>query len=226
MSSCFSLPLLNPPLEEKDFEKCAKDGECCQCGLCCIAFAIDVPSVPGDPRSPAMRKETGQVCPQMSFDARGRMYCLVHEAKEDSAILEQCLAWRGNVRIETRTYFDALRFTTLMEMLFPCSAEEVVLIAESWRTGRVPPSLMLMAEEFLCEHPDSIMRLVSLYLQHQPAPFPADLFDALDFEGAAMLHAGTLKQQFAQLENAHGGKDTPEGIYYNTHLRRYLQAAT
>lgn len=214
---------MNPSLQEKDFEKCAKKGECCQCGLCCIAFAVDVPSVPGQANSPVKRKETGESCPQMSFDARGRMICLLHNAKDDIPGLEHCRKWNGNVAMgDGRTYFDALRFTTLMEMLFPTSAEDVLLITEAWRTGRIPPSLIVQAEEFLCEHPDAIIKLCNLYIQRKPQPFPVALFDTLDLEGAILLLRDQLRNYACELERQHTYSDSEESRYYRTHLRSYF----
>lgn len=220
-----SLPTISPALQEKDFERCAEKGECCQCGLCCIAFAADVPSISGDANSPVIRKEAGQVCPQMRFDTQGRVLCLLHAAKADHPALQHCREWKGNIGIGGgKTYFDALRYTTLIEMLLPTSAGEVLLIADAWRTGRVPPSLMANAKEFLAENPDAIIKMFFLYLEHRPLPFPGDLFTWLDIKKAIESQQDRLAKFASKLEERYAHQESEERDYYRTYLRRYVLA--
>lgn len=81
----FALPIL---------QEC-KNGECGQCGRCCIAYEVIVPSVKGDAFSKPIRKRMGEICPQLIEMENGGYGCAVHEAKGAVPILDICKNWDG-----------------------------------------------------------------------------------------------------------------------------------
>ncbi len=138
-----------------------------------------------------------------------------------------CREWSGNKMLEGPSdpkYFDALRFTVLMEILFPTGPEDAELMAETWRTGRIPPSLLEEAETFLADNPDAIMKMLRLYIQHQPDPFPKDLFDALDMAGTVDLLRAEIAPALAELDLSFATDVSKEAAYYRKNLHPYLHS--
>lgn len=77
---------------------CSENGECCQCGLCCIALETDVPAqkpLSVTQNVDTVRKESLQVCPFLKDDGTGRFGCACHDVK-DHPELVNCNTWKGN----------------------------------------------------------------------------------------------------------------------------------
>jgi len=82
----------------EELNKCRNSGECCQCGLCCIAFTHYIPErmpTTVDRYIPTVRKQCLQVCPYLKDDGTGRFGCGCNDEK-DRLELEVCRTWRGN----------------------------------------------------------------------------------------------------------------------------------
>lgn len=94
----FSLPVIDAhtePLDPEFLNNC-ECGSCSQCGLCCIAYSIEVPGVRGDIDSEPYMKRRGEPCPQLIRDARGKYSCALHAEKmAGDPRLAVCKNWNG-----------------------------------------------------------------------------------------------------------------------------------
>jgi hypothetical protein len=149
----FQLPIISPPLASEELEKCQTTGECCQCGMCCIAYSVrGIPSVPGDPDSVTTDKARGERCPQLDFDATGRAICLVQHAKATNQSLFTCDVWRGNIRDRfIGTLFEDLESVALERILWPTSRDEAELYERAVQGGRISTHTLESGRQFLAE---------------------------------------------------------------------------
>ena len=113
-------------------EECSK-GNCQQCGLCCVVFENEVPSVAGDVESPLILKKAGEVCPQLQFDTIGRCYCLLHESK-DHPNLRICREWSG----EDPNNIVVLKVMTEIGCKFPPTIQTAQLLEAQIAQHRFP----------------------------------------------------------------------------------------
>lgn len=92
-----ALPILGQPnsLDPKLVEKCAQ-GACTRCGLCCVIYSVDVPSIRGTVDSVLRTKRAGEVCPQLFVDYTGQFACALQKEKEEGdPRLASCTGWPG-----------------------------------------------------------------------------------------------------------------------------------
>jgi hypothetical protein len=99
------LDIINSPNKGKhkfsaaEMKACEKNGECCQCGLCCIAPEMNIPNsdpsvTPEDGLTHS--KKTGlEICPFLEETRNGLFRCLIHGSKESCDILKACRTWKG-----------------------------------------------------------------------------------------------------------------------------------
>lgn len=87
-----------PPLRilsRQDMEGCTQ-GECCNCGMCCTAFEIRVPTYPYEAGDTSMiQKASGVPCPHLVTNSLGQELCGIHEHKETDPRLLVCRNWSG-----------------------------------------------------------------------------------------------------------------------------------
>ena len=81
-----------------ELKECRDDGECCQCGMCCVAFETNIPEekpTSVDQEMGTIRKKSLHACPYLKDDGTGHFGCGIHDVK-DHPELTTCTKWRGN----------------------------------------------------------------------------------------------------------------------------------
>ncbi len=82
-----------------EIDQCRKQGDCVQCGLCCIGYPTpDLPAV--KPwfrwsRVPGYNKGNFEPCIHLEKTTDGKFACACHDVKRHPK-LEKCRNWRGN----------------------------------------------------------------------------------------------------------------------------------
>ncbi|MBT4917731.1 hypothetical protein HN709_03375 [Candidatus Peregrinibacteria bacterium] len=131
-----------PQFEEGQVDRCA-DGECCTCGVCCIAFQVDVPAV-GELQG-IFRKEALEICPHMVIDDTG-FKCGLHGNKGEDPRLDRCQNFRGdemavsvNERFRTNYTCYEWVFNAYLGTIYEKGNAEDIAIAEMMaRRGTLP----------------------------------------------------------------------------------------
>lgn len=118
-----------------EMAQCHTQGDCVQCGLCCVAFPVDeLPiTIPTEPDEPVRlrNKPALEPCRHLERTPDGRLGCACHAAK-DHPSLKECITFSGNTprRDEPgQTGYDAAVGNLLEGAIF-FDDPEVVLTAE------------------------------------------------------------------------------------------------
>ena len=76
-----------------EIESCRDHGECCQCGVCCFAYRVVVPTPGLPPGGETMVKTEGAICPYQVINPEGAYDCVLFGRPERP---EACCDWRGD----------------------------------------------------------------------------------------------------------------------------------
>lgn len=145
----------------KELDKCWKEGECVQCGMCCITYVTDIPERKPLDAIEEVRKETKDTlepCKHLVEDDKGRFGCACHEVKDNPA-LSTCKGWRGNFRSE----FRAMMLIYANNLVAMATVEDIMMADTLCRRGSIAELdiLLFSAEKIrdflfqtlLCESP-------------------------------------------------------------------------
>jgi|GEM_PF-3121020 len=89
--------------QEREIKACRDKGDCCQCGVCCVAFLVENVPVPKaiydgveDTRHTVhttFTKQAGEPCPHLKPNKSGTFDCDLHGKPEQPDV---CRTWKGN----------------------------------------------------------------------------------------------------------------------------------
>ena len=100
---------------------CRDEGECCNCGMCCLAFAHEIPNhtVEVQETLEVVRKDSLAACPWLKDDGTGRFLCGCHDDKYSPA-MKACKNWKGNVwqAMKSGPYVHRRRFDAMHQVYF------------------------------------------------------------------------------------------------------------
>ncbi|MBU2213986.1 hypothetical protein KKC44_00730 [Patescibacteria group bacterium] len=153
-----------PTYEAFHSSNSCKAGNCTQCGLCCIAFRVIVPSKEGNPDSPTTVKQQGDICPQLQSLTHGKYRCVLHDKKDHKA-LATCKDWNGNVvRWDSgRTQHEELCRETARWICYPDCVEQVDIIERFIQRGSIPVETLALFEQIL-SRPTNIALILKRYI--------------------------------------------------------------
>ena len=141
-----------------------KEGNCTQCGLCCIAFRVIVPSKEGNPDSPTTVKHQGDICPQLQGITHGKYRCVLHDKKDHKALVT-CRDWNGNVvRWDTgSTQYTELCRATARWICYPDSLEQVRTIDALIKNNKIPTDTVELVDQIF-SRPENISLVLKRYI--------------------------------------------------------------
>lgn len=169
------LPILDERVfSEQELSGC-KEGVCCQCGMCCIAYRVNVPGELGNVNSPLITKLAGERCPQLVEGSRGQLLCLLHDHKDHPA-LEVCMGWGGNKRkwLTDNLAYDDLHENVANWLMFPRSTEQVDSIRERLQRGAISNEVRKHCAHFFT-NPRNLILLLRRYVMDLKV-LPHDIF--------------------------------------------------
>lgn len=214
---------LLPVLDERTFSEQelsgCKEGECCQCGMCCIAYRVQVPAEPGNVNSPLMMKAAGVRCPQLYEGERGRLMCLLQNHKGHPA-LAICAEWRGDKRglLMGDLAYDDLNENIADWILHPDSLEQVALIRDRLRRGAIAEEVRRHYAHFFT-NPSNLTLVLRRYLIDFQV-LPHDIFSFVGIPKEVRKRADDMRFILADIgfSNRHP--------FYDEFSETYLSALT
>lgn len=118
-----------------ELDKCLSQGECVQCGVCCITYVTRVPErKPEDAREEVRTeyKAAMEPCKYLTEDGSGRFGCACHEVK-DNPSLAVCDGWRGNLHGE----FENMMLNYVANLVSRGVAEDIMMTDTLCRRGSI-----------------------------------------------------------------------------------------
>ena len=210
------LPIINANFTEDELRACS-NGECCQCGLCCFTFQVDVPSEPGDVHSPLITKKFGQRCPQLVLDVRGKWSCLLQSEKKSSSVLSVCNRWAGNkkhYKTGRSGYKDMCEDASLW-MLYPRSIDQVAVIRQFIQQGTLTISdIRLECAKWFTNTTNLVLVLKRYLMDFQILPH--DIFSCIGIREQLKRRRDDLPFIFADIHFSNGNPLYYE--FYKTYL--------
>ncbi|MBP9718066.1 hypothetical protein KBD59_02095 [Candidatus Gracilibacteria bacterium] len=135
--------------------KCPENETCCQCGLCCFGFQLQVPERRPDSVRDAVRtqvKNAGEMCPHANDTPDGRVACSLQDMKEHHT-LRVCAQFNGGDPDEMfdergynprRTgYFEAIQSSFHAMLEYPDDEGTISMFLDFCQRGVIQMPILL-----------------------------------------------------------------------------------